>query len=635
MGCRSESELIETSVSNQKNTINIGGRISSRLVPASEVKRNTLVWDQVLSSMNLVVNKMSTESNQYPLNDILYREISDRKNNITTYTLPIAVYSSKTPYYLVQQIVLSHEKNVQRMQYLKIIPKNRPKDEQDIFKDLTGTIQILNEKLQVVVSSDYQNGKLITGTKLENKSITKDIQVEGIKEMNSGANCLYISLYEVPCTNGGQHGVGESCKPGYMNDAHYAIDVIDACGSREETYTGWGGSGNHSASTGGVATDWLLNELKNSSNFTHWNYLVEPNKNILLNSVRKWMREKPISQSTIQDLDRRLKVFSDKERMFNDLDVYNQNTSKVANAELAEYSVRVSQMFDYLLENPSEANNLAAENSVWVLDKNRFISWESYLPVFRALGDFMRANPGVEWEEIRELLELHNIRDIVLLKSVLEDWKRPDLVKPTIAFKEHKKLNCIYNKIKKTANFKQYLKNFDSDFSTEHLIFDVGILKDGVNASTRSPHNREIKITFNINQLDRPTADIARTFIHEMIHAEIYRKLLTVASTSGGRIDWKNLEKMLENSDFPGLLDYYMRYKYKSPQHDMMAAHYRGIIKNFVRQVDASITNEQAEAMAWIGLEETITWKNLPQAKKDKIKNTYRHWYKTASKNCP
>lgn len=67
------------------------------------------------------------------------------------------------------------------MQYLKIIPKNRPKDEQDIFKDLTGTIQILNEKLQVVVSSDYQNGKLITGTKLENKSITKDIQVRGNK----------------------------------------------------------------------------------------------------------------------------------------------------------------------------------------------------------------------------------------------------------------------------------------------------------------------------------------------------------------------------------------------------------------------------------------------------------------------
>ena len=54
-----------------------------------------------------------------------------------------------------------------------------------------------------------------------------------------------------------------------------------------------------------------------------------------------------------------------------------------------------------------------------------------------------------------------------------------------------------------------------------------------------------------------------------------------------------------------------------------------------MRQVDASITNEQAEAMAWIGLEETITWKNLPQAEKDKIKNTYRHWYKTASKNCP
>lgn len=47
--------------------------------------------------------------------------------------------------------------------------------------------------------------------------------------MNSGANCLYISLYEVPCTNGGQHGVGESCKQ------YTRYSFIKVCIGRLET----------------------------------------------------------------------------------------------------------------------------------------------------------------------------------------------------------------------------------------------------------------------------------------------------------------------------------------------------------------------------------------------------------------
>lgn len=452
--------------------------------------------------------------------------------------------------------------------------------------------------------------------------------------MNSGANCLYISLYEVPCTNGGQHGVGESCKPGYMNDAHYAIDVIDACGSREETYTGWGGSGNHSASTGGVATDWLLNELKNSSNFTHWNYLVEPNKNILLNSVRKWMREKPISQSTIQDLDRRLKVFSDKERMFNDLDVYNQNTSKVANAELAEYSVRVSQMFDYLLENPSEANNLAAENSVWVLDKNRFISWESYLPVFRVLGDFMRANPGVEWEEIRELLELHNIRDIVLLKSVLEDWKRPDLVKPTIAFKEHKRISSIYDEIKNVTNFKKYLQKFEGKFSTAHLVFDVDILDKNTLAVTHKPKTSEIKIVFNknIDWEKRPRIIIAYTFIHEIIHAEMFRKLLSVANNKGFISEAKLIKYMKENKKeelFNAYLESESNPKNQSEyQHEIMAKRYVSTIVEFLKDLYGDkYTDIEYKTIVWMGLSKTKAWENLPRIEREEYEQIWKEKY--------
>ena len=49
--------------------------------------------------MNLVVNKMSTESNQYPLNDILYREISDRKNNIILISF-VLLFTDKRRYNL-------------------------------------------------------------------------------------------------------------------------------------------------------------------------------------------------------------------------------------------------------------------------------------------------------------------------------------------------------------------------------------------------------------------------------------------------------------------------------------------------------------------------------------------------------
>ena len=114
---------------------------------------------------------------------------------------------------------------------------------------------------------------------------------------------------------------------------------------------------------------------------------------------------------------------------------------------------------------------------------------------------------------------------------------------------------------------------------------------------------------FNPNQLDRPKLDIARTMVHEIIHAEMYRLLLSKAQQR--EIPWsKQFIESLVN-DYPGLYDYYMRYYYYDmpngiplgdPQHEMMAQHYREIIENALREYDGSHSDDTYKALAWIGL---------------------------------
>lgn len=64
-------------------------------------------------------------------------------------------------------------------------------------------------------------------------------------------------------------------------------------------------------------------------------------------------------------------------------------------------------------------------------------------------------------------------------------------------------------------------------------------------------------------------------------------------------------------------------------------AHFRGIIKNFLKQIDSSITDSQAESMAWVGLQGTVAWNNLGRTDQANILNTYNSWYNSATHTCP
>ncbi|MNS93926.1 hypothetical protein D3C72_1281270 [compost metagenome] len=141
--------------------------------------------------------------------------------------------------------------------------------------------------------------------------------------------------------------------------------------------------------------------------------------------------------------------------------------------------------------------------------------------------------------------------------------------------------------------------------------------------------------------------NIARTFIHEMIHAEIYRQLLSVAGKP--EIPWSVDFINSVKNDFPVLADYYTRYVYKVPkgqqptsaQHELMADHYKEVIIQGLKEFDPNQTAEIYNSLSWIGLMgsggepdsvtgllplSTVAWKNISQSERIKILKIYNNF---------
>ena len=226
-----------------------------------------------------------------------------------------------------------------------------------------------------------------------------------------------------------------------------------------------------------------------------------------------------------------------------------------------------------------------------------------------------------------------------------------DFVNRIIINESLKNNPCLYGvftQLKNSPNFQNYLSNFDGNFSVANLSLSVGVSPDfpGANAVTSSPQNYLISIMFNPNNLNRPRLDVARTFIHEIIHAEIFRKLLSCANLPNlntnnyTNLEWENYITSLQDN-FPGLYDYYVRYLYNIPagqqatsvQHELMAQHYRDIIIQAMQQFDSSQTLEVYNALSWTGLmgegninpttglppNPTKAWENLTQSERFQI----------------
>ncbi|AWG24748.1 hypothetical protein [Flavobacterium kingsejongi] len=223
------------------------------------------------------------------------------------------------------------------------------------------------------------------------------------------------------------------------------------------------------------------------------------------------------------------------------------------------------------------------------------------------------------------------------------------------SFKDNECLMGVFTQLGGAPTFQNYLRNFDSDFSVAHLKLSAKTLpaENQRNAITHQSNNYIVEIEFNLNKLNRPAFDIARTFMHEIIHAEILRKLLGAAGMPHVNFnnynlqEWTNFMNNLSNN-FPGLYDYYIRYEYNTTNsgvldHQMMAQHYRNVIVQFLQEFRPGLSNEIYQMLAWVGLmgegeisdstglppNPTVAWQNIPQTERIQIINSIKNYINT------
>ena len=198
------------------------------------------------------------------------------------------------------------------------------------------------------------------------------------------------------------------------------------------------------------------------------------------------------------------------------------------------------------------------------------------------------------------------------------------------------KAECVYEKlISLSGGFKKAIQKFDGEFPVSHLKFSInnnlGTYTYGV---TIPPKNYVTEIQMNENSLGL-LSDLgkATAMVHEVIHAEIFRKMLSAAQkgdlnigkyTTQERINYVNSLK----DNFPGLYDFYIERYRPTWNHNMMASHYRTTIADLLQNFDNQRLDRSIyEAVAWMGLrniennETSIAWDNLPDSEKQKVLN--------------
>lgn len=157
-------------------------------------------------------------------------------------------------------------------------------------------------------------------------------------------------------------------------------------------------------------------------------------------------------------------------------------------------------------------------------------------------------------------------------------------------------LSGVWQKLQTTNAAHDVIQAFIGDNPSPSLHLDVG-RRQSANAITfANTSTKKIHIEFNLNRMDRSALSHARTFLHELIHAELYRLM-----DFNGYIDTDN---------HPALMNSYMVNE-RNWQHEYMANFYTNIIGSGLAQFDSYRKPTQFyKDIAWIGLFETYDKNN-------------------------
>lgn len=202
--------------------------------------------------------------------------------------------------------------------------------------------------------------------------------------------------------------------------------------------------------------------------------------------------------------------------------------------------------------------------------------------------------------------------------------------------KNNKCANTVYQTLKSRSGlFNNLLGNFKGGNSVLNLSFNVkyipsepGTLITG-QTYTGQIQNGHVRIDINTEALGSTDLGIAKTFIHEMLHAKMFYDLVNAG--------WDGIKdiKEINPASLPSLLRAYQEYKYEKgedAQHKFMSEYYIPKIGRALAQFDGHKQNSSVyEDLAWTGLQGTQAYEALSKAKRDKITEANNNFNRKAA----
>ncbi len=172
-------------------------------------------------------------------------------------------------------------------------------------------------------------------------------------------------------------------------------------------------------------------------------------------------------------------------------------------------------------------------------------------------------------------------------------------VDETEEFKKNDKINCTYQRLKKVSTIQEILKDFFGDDAIFDVTFNVveNLNCNGnTNASgcTTDLGSNAYRIDIDLGYINDPTTPtifLAQSLIHEAVHANLFA---AVKKLNNGVIP--------RDSSFEALYDQYRQIK--GWHHEVMAAHYTGIMQEALRGVhpylnDSRFLNGYSDNSLW------------------------------------
>jgi hypothetical protein len=172
-------------------------------------------------------------------------------------------------------------------------------------------------------------------------------------------------------------------------------------------------------------------------------------------------------------------------------------------------------------------------------------------------------------------------------------------IKIDSTFSQDSCMMAIWREIEKSKVIYDVMKEFfDSTGTGDYVIelkleeYAITMKGDSVNGFARSPDvdGKIVIIIGKYNARDRPQLSIARTIIHEMIHAELHRIIGKIKDGDGIKPDCEDMN--VEENTFEELWCYYLKYP-KENQHEYMADHYTNTIADALAELHPTLSTQR------------------------------------------